>query len=51
MLHRMIAENRIGMKTMGGFWDYTEQKIAEEKAAYEKKLGQAFEILKSELGS
>lgn len=50
MLHRMIDEGRTGMKTMGGFWSYTPDTIAAEKAAYEKKLGQAFEILKAELG-
>jgi len=50
MLHGMIDEGRIGMKTMGGFWPYTPETIAAEKAAYEKKLGQAFEILKAELG-
>jgi hypothetical protein len=38
------------MKTKHGFWDYTDEKIATEKAAYEKKLRQAFELLQSELG-
>jgi 3-hydroxybutyryl-CoA dehydrogenase len=50
MLHGMVAAGHIGMKTKHGFWDYTDEKIATEKAAYEKKLRQAFELLQSELG-
>lgn len=50
MLTRMAAEGRIGMKTKRGFWDYTDEKIAAEKAEYEKKLRAAFELLQSELG-
>ncbi len=51
MLHEMIEQGRIGMKTKRGFWEYTDETIAQEKAAYEKKLRQAFELLQSELGS
>jgi len=51
MLHKMIADGHIGMKTKRGFWEYDDAKIALEKAAYEKKLRQAFELLQSELGS
>ena len=50
MLHGMIAAGQIGMKTKRGFWEYTDEKIAAEKGAYEKKLRQAFELLQSELG-
>jgi 3-hydroxybutyryl-CoA dehydrogenase len=50
MLHGMVAAGHIGMKTKQGFWEYTDEKIAAEKAAYEKKLRQAFELLQSELG-
>ena len=50
MLHGMVAAGHIGMKTKHGFWEYTDEKIAAEKAAYEKKLRQAFELLQSELG-
>jgi 3-hydroxybutyryl-CoA dehydrogenase len=50
MLHGMVAAGHIGMKTKHGFWEYDDAKIAEEKAAYEKKLRQAFELLQSELG-
>jgi 3-hydroxybutyryl-CoA dehydrogenase len=50
MLHKMIAEGRIGMKTKRGFWEYTDESMASEKAAYEKKLRSAFELLQSELG-
>jgi len=46
----MVNEGRLGMKTGAGFWDYTPERIAQEKADYERRLRAAFEILQSELG-
>lgn len=50
MLTRMVDEGRLGMKAGAGFWDYTPERIAREKADYERRLRAAFEILQSELG-
>lgn len=49
-LTRMVEEGRLGMKAGAGFWDYTPERIAQEKADYERRLRAAFDILQSELG-
>jgi len=47
-LKDMIANNRIGMKTKRGIWEWTDESVAKEKARIEKLLQQAFEILKAD---
>ncbi len=50
MLTGMVNGGRLGMKTGAGFWDYTPERLAQEKADYERRLRAAFDILQSELG-
>src|SRR3954471_19796045 len=47
-LKDMIANNRIGMKTKRGIWEWTDESAAKEKARIENVLQQAFTILKSD---
>lgn len=49
MLHRMVANGKLGVKTREGFWSYTDEQVATEQAEYERKLLAAFEILRPEL--
>jgi 3-hydroxybutyryl-CoA dehydrogenase len=49
MLHRMVAEGKLGLKTRQGFWTYTEEQVESEKRDYERKLLAAFEMLRPEL--
>jgi 3-hydroxybutyryl-CoA dehydrogenase len=44
----MVEKGHIGMKTKRGVWEWTDDKIAKEKARIERALQKAFEILKSE---
>ncbi len=48
MLKKMVEEGRIGMKAKAGFWDWTDEKIAREKARIEKALQAGMDILKDE---
>jgi len=43
----MVDKGHIGMKTKRGIWEWTDEKIAKEKARIEGALQKAFEILKS----
>ncbi|MBY0438267.1 MAG: 3-hydroxyacyl-CoA dehydrogenase, partial [Burkholderiales bacterium] len=44
-----VAANKLGMKTGEGFYTWTPETIAAERARYEKTLAAAFQIIKSEL--
>lgn len=46
-LKDMVAQGHVGMKSKRGFWEWTEESIAREKAGIEKALQAAMEILKS----
>ena len=46
MLKEMVEKNHLGMKTKRGFWEWTDEKIAAEKAAIEKRLQAGMAILK-----
>jgi len=48
MLHEMVREGRLGVKTKEGFWKYTDEQIAAEKAAYDAKLRAALELLEAD---
>ncbi len=43
----MVARGHIGMKAKRGLWEWTDEKIAKEKARIEGALQKAFQILKS----
>jgi 3-hydroxybutyryl-CoA dehydrogenase len=45
-LKDMVDKNHLGMKTRRGFWEWTDEKIAQEKAAIEKRLQAGMAILK-----
>lgn len=49
MLHEMVRQGRLGVKTKEGFWKYTDEQIAAEKAAYDAKLRAALALLEAEL--
>ena len=44
----LIAEGKVGMKTGAGFMDWPSEEAAIERAAYEKRLKAAFDILNSD---
>jgi 3-hydroxybutyryl-CoA dehydrogenase len=48
LLQEMVARGHIGMKARRGFWEWTEQSIATEKARIERCLKAGMEILKSD---
>ncbi len=47
-LQRLVAENRLGPKTGRGFWDWTEETAAAERARYERALLASMQVLKGE---
>jgi 3-hydroxybutyryl-CoA dehydrogenase len=50
MLKELIDTNRLGMKTKRGFWEWDDQKIAQEKARIEHALQAGMKILKDDAG-
>ncbi|MBI3043595.1 MAG: 3-hydroxyacyl-CoA dehydrogenase family protein [Betaproteobacteria bacterium] len=44
----MVKQGRLGMKTKRGFWEWTDDSIAKEKARIERCLQAGMEILKSD---
>ena len=48
VLRRMVAEGRIGPKAGNGFWEWTPEKLAAERARYEKALLASMKVLKGE---
>ena len=47
-LKEMVARGHIGMKTKRGLWEWTDEKVAKEKARIERCLQAGMEILKSD---
>jgi 3-hydroxybutyryl-CoA dehydrogenase len=47
-LARLVAEGRLGPKTGRGFWEWTEEGAARERARYERALRAAAEVLREE---
>jgi 3-hydroxyacyl-CoA dehydrogenase len=48
ILQRNVDEGRIGFKTKRGFFDWDDQKIAKERARYERALSKCLEIFREE---
>lgn len=48
VLEQLVAENRLGPKTGRGFWDWTEERAAAERARYERALLASMQVLKGE---
>jgi 3-hydroxybutyryl-CoA dehydrogenase len=48
MLKEMVDRKHLGMKTKRGFWEWTDEKMAKEKARIEKALQAGMEILKED---
>jgi 3-hydroxybutyryl-CoA dehydrogenase len=46
----MVESGRLGMKTRRGFWEWTDESIAKEKARIERCLQAGMDILKSDGG-
>jgi 3-hydroxyacyl-CoA dehydrogenase len=44
----MVDQGRLGMKSKHGFWQWTDESIAQEKARIERCLQAGMEILKSD---
>ena len=49
MLRTMVDNGHLGMKTRRGFWEWTDEKIAREKARIENALQKGMAILKDDL--
>ncbi len=49
-LKEMVAKGHIGMKAKRGLWEWTDEKVAKEKARIERCLQAGMEILKSDAG-
>lgn len=49
MIKDMVDKGRLGMKTKHGFWEWTDQSAAKEKARIEKALQAGFEIIKNDM--
>jgi 3-hydroxybutyryl-CoA dehydrogenase len=47
-LQRLVAEGRLGPKTGRGFWEWTEESAARERARYERALRAAAKVLRDE---
>jgi len=47
-LARLVEENRLGPKTGRGFWEWTEESAAKERARYERMLLAAAKLLREE---
>jgi 3-hydroxybutyryl-CoA dehydrogenase len=47
-LQRLVAEGRLGPKTGRGFWEWTEESAARERARYERALRAAAKVLREE---
>lgn len=47
-LARLVAEGRLGPKTGRGFWEWTEESAAKERARYERALRAAAKVLREE---
>jgi 3-hydroxybutyryl-CoA dehydrogenase len=48
ILRRLVEQNRLGMKTRHGFWDWDDERIGREKARIEKALQAGMQILKDD---
>jgi 3-hydroxybutyryl-CoA dehydrogenase len=46
----MVDRGHLGMKTKRGFWEWTDESIAKEKARIERCLQAGMDILKSNSG-
>ena len=45
MLSGLVAEGRMGVKTMRGFWEWTSDTASEARRTYEEKLLAALKLL------
>jgi 3-hydroxybutyryl-CoA dehydrogenase len=48
VLKELVDKGHVGMKAKHGFWEWTEEKIAREKAAIERRLQAGMAILKDQ---
>ena len=48
LLKELVDKRHLGMKTKHGFWEWTDEKIAKEKARIEKALQAGMDILKAD---
>jgi len=48
LLREMVGKGHIGMKSKHGFWEWTDESVAAEKARIERCLQAGMEILKSD---
>jgi 3-hydroxybutyryl-CoA dehydrogenase len=49
VIKNMVDKNHLGMKTKQGFWEWTDDTAAKEKARIEKALQAGFEIIRNDL--
>jgi len=46
-LRRLVAEGRMGTKTLHGYWRWTAEQARDERARFEAALGQAAELMRA----
>jgi len=51
LIKDMVDKGHLGMKTKRGFWEWTDERAAKEKARIEKALQAGFEIIKNDMKS
>jgi 3-hydroxybutyryl-CoA dehydrogenase len=51
LLKDMMDNRHLGMKTKRGFWEWTDERIAQEKGRIEKALQAGFEIIKADMAA
>lgn len=49
VVKNMVDKGHLGMKTRRGFWQWTDESIAKEKARIEKALQAGFEIIRNDM--
>lgn len=47
-IERMVAEGRSGMKTLGGLWEWTEERVTSERARIDRLLKAGLKILRDD---
>lgn len=45
LLYRLVEQGRYGTKSLAGFWDWTQEEVAQERERFESALGEASRLV------